>query len=67
MDAEHNDGLIRGPYLKNMFGEDVYQLFKKVKNIFDPNNIFNPHKKTDATFEYSLSHITHEQIHPHSS
>lgn len=67
MDAEHNDGLIRGPYLETMFGEEVYQLFKKVKSIFDPNNIFNPHKKTDSTFEYSLSHITSEQIHPHSS
>lgn len=58
MSGEHNDGLIRGPYLKQMYGEDVYQLFKKVKEIFDPKNIFNPHKKTDATFEYSLKHIT---------
>ena len=57
MSAEHNDGLIRGPYLPQMYGNDVYQLFKKVKEIFDPKNIFNPHKKTDATFEYSLSHM----------
>jgi len=57
MSAEHNDGLIRGPYLPQMYGTDVYQLFKKVKNIFDPKNIFNPHKKVDATFKYSLSHM----------
>ncbi len=57
MSGEHNDGLIRGPYLPEMYGEEVYQLFKEVKNIFDPKNIFNPHKKTDATFEYSLKHI----------
>ncbi len=57
MSAEHNDGLIRGPYLPEMFGQDVYQLFKKVKEIFDPNNTFNPHKKVDATFEYSLEHM----------
>lgn len=55
--AEHNDGLIRGPYLEKVYGEEMYQLFKKVKNIFDPKNIFNPHKKSDATFKYSLSHI----------
>ncbi|MDP3948160.1 MAG: FAD-binding oxidoreductase [bacterium] len=55
--AEHNDGLIRGPYLPEMYGEKVYQLFKKVKQIFDPKNIFNPHKKTDATFKYSLAHM----------
>ena len=60
MTAEHNDGLVRGPYLKQMFGEDIYQLFKKIKSIFDPENIFNPHKKIDATFEYSLSHIANK-------
>ncbi len=58
MSGEHNDGLIRGPYLPEMYGDDIYQLFKKVKEIFDPNNIFNPHKKVDATFNYSLKHMS---------
>lgn len=58
MTAEHNDGLIRGPYLEKMYGPEVYQLFKEVKNIFDPKNIFNPHKKVDATSEYSFSHLS---------
>lgn len=57
MSAEHNDGLIRGPYLPEMYGDEVYQLFKKLKKIFDPNNIFNPHKKVDATVQYSLDHM----------
>lgn len=57
MSAEHNDGLIRGPYLEKMYGSEIYQLFKKVKQIFDPTNIFNPHKKVDATFEYSFDHM----------
>lgn len=57
MSGEHNDGLIRGPYLPEMYGEKMYQLFKKVKQIFDPKNIFNPHKKTDATLKYSLDHM----------
>ncbi|MBI3103460.1 FAD-binding oxidoreductase [Candidatus Daviesbacteria bacterium] len=57
MSAEHNDGLIRGPYLPQMYGNDIYQLFKKVKEIFDPKNIFNPHKKADATCQYSLAHM----------
>lgn len=57
MAAEHNDGLIRGPFLKKMYGDKIYTLFKEIKNIFDPKNIFNPHKKVDATFEYSLTHI----------
>ncbi len=57
MSAEHNDGLIRGPYLPQMYGDEIYQLFKKVKEIFDSEDIFNPHKKVDATFEYSLDHM----------
>lgn len=55
--AEHNEGLIRGPFIKMMYGEKMYKIFKEVKNIFDPQNIFNPHKKTDATMEYSMAHI----------
>lgn len=57
MSAEHNDGLVRGPYLETMYGKKVFGLMKELKNIFDPDNIFNPHKKTDASFEYSLDHI----------
>lgn len=48
--GEHNDGIIRTPYLKEQFGEEVYALFKKTKHIFDPQNIFNPGKKVDGTF-----------------
>lgn len=67
--AEHNDGLIRSPYLPLQFGEKVYQLFKDTKDIFDPKNIFNPHKKTGATFEYSLNQVVnhHNQLHPTGS
>lgn len=57
MSAEHNEGLIRGYYLKEMYGEKMFEVFKQIKEIFDPLHIFNPHKKTDATKEYSLSHI----------
>lgn len=57
MSAEHNDGLVRGPYLEHMYGKQVTDLFREVKHIFDPQNIFNPHKKTDAIMEYSLGHI----------
>ncbi len=55
--AEHNDGLIRGPFLEKMYGEKMFEIFKKIKNIFDSQNIFNPHKKTDADMSYTLNHI----------
>jgi len=55
--AEHNDGMIRGPWLSLMYGPRVVDLFRQTKHIFDPANIFNPHKKTDATWKFSMSHI----------
>ncbi|MGH7234487.1 MAG: FAD-binding oxidoreductase [Candidatus Saccharimonadales bacterium] len=57
LSGEHNDGLIRGPWLGKQFGSEMLKLFKDVKHIFDPENIFNPHKKTDADWDYSYSHI----------
>ena len=57
LSGEHNDGLIRGPWLKEQFGDDMLMVFKQVKNTFDPENIFNPHKKSDAKWDYSFSHI----------
>ncbi len=49
--AEHNDGIIRTPYLIQQFGEQITELFKETKNIFDPQNIFNPNKKVNGTFD----------------
>ena len=57
MAGEHNDGMVRGPWLPAVFGQEVYQIFKEVKELFDPLYIFNPHKKTDASWDYSMSHI----------
>ena len=47
--GEHNDGIIRTPYLPIMFGEKMCALFAEVKNIFDPLNILNPGKKVGGT------------------
>ncbi len=55
--GEHNDGLIRTPYLEEMYGKDIVELFRKTKEIFDPEDIFNPRKKIGGTIEYAMSHI----------
>lgn len=39
--GEHGDGLLRTPYLKEIW-EEVYPCFEKAKKIFDPNFILNP-------------------------
>lgn len=51
IDAEHNDGIIRTPFLLQMYGSEVYALFVQVKKMFDPETIFNPGKKVGATFD----------------
>jgi FAD/FMN-containing dehydrogenase len=48
--GEHNDGIIRTPYLPMLFGPEMVKLFAQVKNVFDPLNIFNPGKKVGGTF-----------------
>lgn len=55
--GEHNDGLVRTPYVEQMFGVKMYELFEEVKKIFDPLNIFNPGKKVGLTLAESFSHL----------
>lgn len=56
--GEHNDGLIRTPFLKQMYGEKIYKLFEETKNIFDPQHIFNPGKKVFGnSIEFIKEHI----------
>jgi FAD/FMN-containing dehydrogenase len=68
--AEHNDGIVRTPYLSTMYGENIITIFKDIKNIFDPQNIFNPGKKVvsldgGGTKEYMASHIALEHTIEH--
>ncbi len=58
--AEHNDGLMRSPYLPILYGTQMCALFDKVKHIFDPLNILNPHKKTGVDFNFVKQHLRHE-------
>ncbi|HSW74616.1 MAG TPA: FAD-binding oxidoreductase [Candidatus Saccharimonadales bacterium] len=57
LSGEHNDGLVRGPWLEQMYGHEMLEIFKKAKHIMDPETIFNPHKKALADWDYSFSHI----------
>jgi FAD/FMN-containing dehydrogenase len=68
--AEHNDGLIRTPYLNKMYNERIIRIFGEIKQIFDPKNIFNPGKKVAmqngaGTKEYISTHIAIEHVADH--
>jgi FAD/FMN-containing dehydrogenase/Fe-S oxidoreductase len=40
--AEHADGRLRAPVLRQLYGGRIYGLFEKIKSILDPRNLFNP-------------------------
>lgn len=63
--AEHNDGIIRTPYLSYMYTPELLELFKRVKELFDPLYIFNPGKKVGGSFEYIKTHLirSHDKDH----
>jgi FAD/FMN-containing dehydrogenase/Fe-S oxidoreductase len=48
LSGEHGDGIVRASFLPFMVGEKNYALFKKIKQTFDPDNIFNKGKIVDA-------------------
>ncbi len=64
--GEHSDGRLRAPYLPKLYGEQAYELLKKIKQIFDPYNTLNPGVKIDVQLndvkplvrsEYSMGHL----------
>ncbi len=57
IDGEHNDGIIRTPFLKKMYGNKIVSLFEQTKKIWDPDNIFNPGKKVNGTLDYAFKHL----------
>lgn len=44
LSGEHGDGRLRGEFIPVILGEHNFGLIKKVKNCWDPGNIFNPGK-----------------------
>lgn len=64
--GEDNDGRLRAPYLKQLYGEDIYEVLSKVKQIFDPYATMNPGVKIGTSLEdikailrseYNLRHV----------
>ncbi|HKK39998.1 MAG TPA: FAD-binding oxidoreductase, partial [Cryomorphaceae bacterium] len=47
LSGEHGDGRVRAEFIPLMIGEENYALLKRIKRIWDPENIFNPGKIVD--------------------
>ncbi len=48
LSGEHGDGRLRGEFIPFMVGEKNFEVIKKVKRAWDPDNIFNPGKIVDT-------------------
>ncbi|HEV7331540.1 MAG TPA: FAD-linked oxidase C-terminal domain-containing protein [Flavisolibacter sp.] len=48
LSGEHGDGRLRGEFIAFMMGEKAYDLFRQVKQIFDPKAVFNRGKIVDT-------------------
>jgi FAD/FMN-containing dehydrogenase/Fe-S oxidoreductase len=48
LSGEHGDGLVRSPFMRKMFGPQLYEAFRTIKRTFDPDGLFNPGKIVDA-------------------
>ncbi len=45
--SEHGDGLVRSPHLPRFYGQRIYEAFRQVKQLFDPEGLLNPGKIVD--------------------
>jgi FAD/FMN-containing dehydrogenase len=61
--GEHNDGLIRTPFLRQQYGDEMCALFAETKKIFDPKGIFNPGKKVPSTRSARSGQVPSSQPH----
>jgi len=48
LSGEHGDGLVRSPFMRQMFGPVLYEAFREIKRTFDPHGLLNPGKIVDA-------------------
>ena len=48
LSGEHGDGRLRGEFIPLMYGDAVYQMMREVKQIWDPDGVFNMHKIIDT-------------------
>src|SRR6476660_5501543 len=56
--GEHGDGRVRAEYVKTMFGPELYDLFVRVKQSFDPSGMLNPGIKiSDRPFTEHIDYV----------
>ncbi|MHA1303515.1 MAG: anaerobic glycerol-3-phosphate dehydrogenase subunit C, partial [Candidatus Heimdallarchaeaceae archaeon] len=55
--GEHSDGRIRAKYIRQLYGDEVFNLFKDIKQTFDPEKLFNPDVKVTASEDVQITNL----------
>ena len=58
--GEHGDGRLRAGFIRAYYGEELYQLFVRIKRLIDPANLLNPDVK--FTNEPVTAHLDYERF-----
>lgn len=63
LSGEHGDGMVRSPFIRGMFGDRIYEAFRTIKRVFDPDGLLNPGKIVDpppltANLRYGAGYMT---------
>ena len=62
MSGEHGDGIVRSEFIEFMIGQENYNILKRIKFVFDPENIFNPGKIVNALpMDENLRYVSDRQ------
>lgn len=64
--GQYNDGRLRGPFLELAYGTQLYDIFKAIKQLFDPYDMLNPGVKVGVNMatiqklvrpDYDMAHF----------
>ncbi|WP_437920431.1 FAD-binding and (Fe-S)-binding domain-containing protein [Sphingobacterium sp. LRF_L2] len=62
LSGEHGDGRLRGEFIEYMIGERNYSFLRAIKQVWDPEGIFNPGKIVDTAAMDTF--LRYDAIHP---
>ncbi|MES2646019.1 MAG: FAD-linked oxidase C-terminal domain-containing protein [Bacteroidota bacterium] len=64
LSGEHGDGRLRGEFIASVMGDEVMRLFKEVKRMFDPHNVFNAGKIVNTPAMDSNLRMRQDEVMP---
>jgi D-lactate dehydrogenase len=55
--AEHGTGRVMAPYVRRQYGDELYGVMRRIKQLFDPSGMLNPGVLMDDDPQAHLRHI----------